>query len=111
MKMTTAMILAGGHAKRMGMLCYPRPKPALPFAGKFRVIDFTLSNCFHSQVRNIAVLVDYQHVNIAEYLRGWQSSNVNAGSPSILKPNIGHYAGTADAVFQNLDYVEKQNAG
>ena len=59
MTQTLAMILAGGKGKRMDILCQVRPKPALPFAGRFRVIDFSLSNCVHSQIRNIAILTDY----------------------------------------------------
>ncbi len=58
MERVLEMILAGGPGRRMELLCYLRPKPALHFAGKLRVIDFSLSNCIHSQVRSIAVLVD-----------------------------------------------------
>ncbi len=105
-----ALILAGGRGKRMDILCYLRPKPALPFAGRFRVIDFSLSNCIHSQIAELACLVDYQRALMAKYLREWNSANGAAADLSILTPAVGSYAGTADAVYQNLDYLEKQDA-
>lgn len=110
MKRTIAMILAGGRGKRMDVLCYLRPKPLLPFAGRFRVVDFSLSNCIHSQIRSIAVLVDYQRADMAEYLRRWRSANSHAEGLSVLAPGVGYYAGTADAVYRNLDYLKRQGA-
>jgi glucose-1-phosphate adenylyltransferase len=104
-----AMILAGGRGKRMGMLCYDRPKPILPFAGRFRVIDFTLSNCIHSQIKNIAVLADYQRTNMMNYLRGWGNYNSSI-SLHFLEPKDGSYKGTADAVYQNLDFLKKHGS-
>ncbi len=71
MSNVVAAILAGGQGKRMGKLCYHRPKPALPFAGIYRVIDFALSNCLHSQIGNVAILTDYQRSYMASYLRQW----------------------------------------
>jgi glucose-1-phosphate adenylyltransferase len=103
-----AIILAGGKGKRMDILCHLRPKPALPFAGRFRVIDFTLSNCVHSLISDIAALVDYQRADMAQYLRRWHLANSEAGSLSVLQPKAGSYAGTADAVYQNLNYLERQ---
>jgi glucose-1-phosphate adenylyltransferase len=104
-----ALILAGGHGKRMDILCNLRPKPALPFAGEFRVIDFSSSNCIHSQIADVAVLVDYRHAQMSEYLRHWHSVSGGTTSLHILPPRVGSYAGTADAVYQNLDYLEKQD--
>ena len=101
------IILAGGKGKRMDVLCYARPKPELPFAGRFRVIDFSLSNCLHSHVTNIAVLVDYQRARMTEYLGQWEAENSNSGKISALQPRVGSYAGTADAVYQNLDYIAR----
>ena len=75
-----ALILAGGRGKRMDVLCYFRPKPALPFAGGYRVIDFTLSNCIHSGISDIAALIDYQRVDMAQYLKKWHSTNSQASS-------------------------------
>ena len=108
MENAVGMILAGGRGKRMDLLCYLRPKPALPFAGKLRVIDFSLSNCIHSQIKNIAVLVDYQRSYMTEYLRNWASANSESARISVLPPSIGSYAGTADAVYQNLAYLDSQ---
>ena len=108
-KKVAALTLAGGRGKRMDILCYLRPKPALPFAGGFRVIDFSLSNCIHSQITNIAALVDYQRVQMAGYLREWHLANGNAINLPTLPLRIGSYAGTADAVYQNLDYLEKED--
>jgi glucose-1-phosphate adenylyltransferase len=109
-KNEVALILAGGRGKRMDILCYQRPKPVLPFAGKFRVIDFTTSNCIHSQISDIAVLVDYQRGDMTEYLSEWHALNGSAVGLSILPPKFDSYAGTADAVYQNLDYLDKQDS-
>jgi glucose-1-phosphate adenylyltransferase len=57
---TAALILAGGRGKRTDVLCHVRPKPALPFAGRFKVIDFTLSNCVYSEINELAILTNYQ---------------------------------------------------
>ncbi|MBI4303681.1 MAG: NTP transferase domain-containing protein [Chloroflexi bacterium] len=110
MERAIAMILAGGRGKRMDILCHERPKPALPFAGRFRVIDFSLSNCIHSEVKNIAILTDYQRSSMANYLKGWYSMNRIPESFEILEPKAGSYSGTANAVYQNLDYLREQRA-
>lgn len=107
---TAALILAGGRGKRMDILCHTRPKPALPFAGRFRVIDFSLSNCIHSRISNIAVLTDYQRSYMADYIRRWHRSNAGSTSCRVLEPRAGSYLGTADAVYQNLDYLSNHNA-
>ena len=72
-----AAILAGGKGTRMDILCQVRPKPALPFAGKYRFIDFSLSNCIHSQINDIALLVDYQRSHLTNYLKHWQTENAS----------------------------------
>jgi len=102
-----AMVMAGGRGTRMDILCHRRAKPILPFAGNYHVIDFTLSNCFNSQVDKVAVLVDYQRSTMIEYLNQWNATNNGAGAVSILQPEMGSYCGTADAVYQNLGYVKK----
>jgi glucose-1-phosphate adenylyltransferase len=107
---TAAIILAGGKGKRMDVLCHIRPKPALPFAGRFRVIDFSLSNCIHSQISDIAVLTDYQRSSMADYIRQWHRFNANSANCRVLEPRASSYLGTADAVYQNLDYLNKHNA-
>ncbi len=105
MERVAAMLLAGGRGKRMDSLCYARPKPALPFAGSHRVIDFTLSNCIHSEIRRIGVLADYYRFEMADYLQRWQAGN-SLGKVDALMPRGGSYAGTADAIYQNLDYLD-----
>jgi glucose-1-phosphate adenylyltransferase len=93
----------------MNVLCHERPKPALPFAGKFKVIDFTLSNCVYSEINDIAVLTDYQRSLMANYLSRWSMSN-KSKTLDILEPKKGSYKGTADAVYRNLPYLRKHNA-
>jgi len=110
MEQMLALILAGGQGKRMDILSQVRPKPVLPFAGRFRVIDFSLSNCIHSQIRNIGVLIDYQRSHVAKYLMSWYLNNPGLGKFSILEPRSGSYKGTADAVSQNLDYLKEADA-
>jgi glucose-1-phosphate adenylyltransferase len=110
MKRTLALVLAGGRGKRMDILCSRRPKPALPFAGNFRVIDFALSNCLHSKIADIGVLVDYQRKAMAEYLSEWHDANGEATRLRVLPPTLGSYLGTADAVYQNLKYLESEEA-
>lgn len=109
MKKAVAMILAGGRGTRMDILCQRRPKPILPFAGHLRVIDFTLSNCIHSGINNIGILVDYQRNHLSEYLQQWHSENSSHSYLRILEPKISSYKGTADAVYQNLDYLKQHS--
>ena len=110
MERALGMILAGGRGRRMDLLCYVRPKPVLPFAGLLRVIDFSLSNCIHSQVRSMMVLVDYQHSYMTEYLEEWAMANAGSAKISVLQPEAGSYAGTADAVYRNLSYLNAQTS-
>lgn len=94
-----AMVLAGGRGKRMDILCHVRPKPTLSFAGGFRVIDFSLSNCVHSGIRNIAVLADYQRTQMAEYLKNQ--------SPSFTIDSNWHILGEE----KGLALMQKTNQG
>ncbi len=94
----------------MDILCELRPKPALPFAGNLRVIDFSTGNCLHSGIENIAVLVDYRREAMTEYLDTWHAENGRHADLSVRPPLAGSYAGTADAVYQNLDYLARQDA-
>ena len=111
MKRLTAAILAGGKGTRMDIFCQVRPKPALPFAGKYRFIDFNLSNCLHSQIRDTALLVDYKRAQLGEYLQQWQNVNAPKSNIKMLEPDHdGTYCGTANAMYQNLDYLRKQSA-
>ncbi len=109
MKKITSVILAGGQGKRMDILCHGRAKPGLPFAGNFRIIDFTLSNCIHSGIDDIAVLIDYQRSYMADYLRAWNKTNSGKYNLAILAPKTGSYRGTADAVYQNRNHFVKHD--
>jgi glucose-1-phosphate adenylyltransferase len=102
----TAMVLAGGRGRRMGILCDETPKPTLPVGGISRVIDFTLSNCVHSDIPEIAVLTDYQRDVVRGYVKRWSAVNSDLGQLYILEPKDGSYRSTADAVYQNLDYLQ-----
>jgi glucose-1-phosphate adenylyltransferase len=108
MREISTLILAGGRGKRMDIFCHQRPKPTLPFAGNFRVIDFTLSNCINSQLENIGVLVDYQRSSMTEYINKWRAANNKIECISVLQPQNGSYSGTSDAVYQNLNYIKKE---
>jgi glucose-1-phosphate adenylyltransferase len=110
MRDTSTLILAGGRGKRMDIFCHQRPKPTLPFAGNFRVIDFTLSNCVYSQLENIGILVDYQRSSMTEYINKWSNANDKTKGISVLQPQYGSYSGTSDAVYQNLNYIRKEKS-
>jgi glucose-1-phosphate adenylyltransferase len=101
-----ALILAGGQGQRMGLLCNSRPKPVLPFACRFKVIDFTLSNCIHSGVSEIGMLVDHQRRHMSDYIGNWWRINARAANLHILQPKNGSYKGTADAIYQNIDFLQ-----
>ncbi|MEJ0040048.1 MAG: glucose-1-phosphate adenylyltransferase [Gammaproteobacteria bacterium] len=113
---TFALVLAGGNGTRLGELTKWQCKPAIPFAGHFRNIDFTLSNCVNSGVRRIAVLTQYKaHGLIAHLNGGWNFLPRATGEfvevwPAQQRIHAGWYAGTADAVFQNLDLVLAQRS-
>jgi glucose-1-phosphate adenylyltransferase len=111
MEKMLAAILAGGKGTRMDIFCQVRPKPALPFAGKYRFIDFCLSNCLHSQIADVAVLVDYRRAQLSNYLNLWQKENSRNTNIDVLEPeNNGAYLGTANAIYQKLDYLRKHSA-
>ena len=105
MRKTLAFILAGGQGKRMGILCHERSKPVMPFGPGFRVIDFTLSNCVNSSINEMLVAVDYQRKVTADYVTRWSIYNSRAHEITVREPSNGGYQGTADAVYQNLDYI------
>ena len=116
MKNVLALILAGGKGERLNPLTIHRAKPAVPFGGKYRIIDFTLSNCINSDVRRIVVITQYKSFSLDRHLAlGWEH---------LLNPELGEYIftippqqriderwyeGTADAIFQNIYFVEKEN--
>ncbi len=108
---TLALILAGGRGDRLQDLTKWRAKPAVPFGGKFRIIDFPLSNCVNSGVRKIGVLTQYKSHSLLRHLyRGWGFLRSELGEfmeilPASQRIDNEWYAGTADAVFQNLDIL------
>jgi glucose-1-phosphate adenylyltransferase len=113
---TVAMILAGGRGSRLSVLADKRAKPAVPFAGKYRIIDFALSNCQNSNIYNIGVLTQYRPHSLMDHIRTGQpwDLNRNQGGVTILQPYLGRsdsdwYAGTADAIYQNLDFVRREH--
>ncbi|TAJ79035.1 MAG: glucose-1-phosphate adenylyltransferase [Gallionellaceae bacterium] len=110
-KNTYAMILAGGRGSRLHQLTDWRAKPAVPFGGKFRIIDFVLSNCVNSGIRRIGVATQYKSHSLLQHIqRGWSFLNGKFGEfidvlPAQQWVQESWYAGTADAVFQNLDIL------
>jgi glucose-1-phosphate adenylyltransferase len=108
---TLALILAGGRGSRLKQLTMWRAKPAVPFGGKFRIIDFPLSNCINSGIRRIGVLTQYKaHSLIKHIQQGWGHWRGEFGEyvellPAQQRIATSWYAGTADAVYQNLDIL------
>src|SRR6201996_1174684 len=112
---TLAMVMAGGRGERLKALTLHRCKPATPFGGKFRIIDFVLSNCVNSGIRQIAVLTQYKAQPLIQHIhRGWSYLRGELGEFVELIPaqqQIGEhwYRGTADSVYQNLDFIRAHN--
>ncbi len=108
---TLALILAGGRGARLEKLTLWRAKPAVPFGGKFRLIDFPLSNCINSGIRRIGVLTQYKAHSLIQHIqRGWGFLRGEFGEfvellPAQQRIEASWYSGTADAVFQNLDII------
>lgn len=115
-KSTYAMVLAGGRGSRLHQLTDWRAKPAVPFGGKFRIIDFVLSNCVNSGVRRIGVATQYKSNSLIQHLqRGWNFLNGQFGEfiellPAQQRIDEVWYQGTADAVYQNIDILKKINS-
>jgi glucose-1-phosphate adenylyltransferase len=111
-----AMVLAGGRGEGLGVLSVPRAAPALPFGGKYRVIDFTLSNCVHSEIFKVALLTQHQPTSLVEHIgagRPWDLDRLD-GSVQVLQPFVRRerslwYRGTADALAQNSNAIENAN--
>src|SRR5210317_2184047 len=108
---TLALIMAGGRGERLKHLTTWRAKPAVPFGGKFRIIDFPLSNCINTGIRRISVLTQYKaHSLIRHLVRGWNSFHSELGEfvevlPASQRTSDSWYSGTADAIYQNLDII------
>jgi glucose-1-phosphate adenylyltransferase len=113
-KKTLAIILAGGAGSRLQPLTRFRAKPSVPFGGKYRIIDFTLTNCLHSGLRRILVLTQYKSHSLHKHLRdGWSIFNPELGEyitpvPAQMRHGEKWYQGTADAIHQN-DYLLKRS--
>src|SRR5690606_27854733 len=107
---TLALILAGGKGSRLDLLTTKRSKPALPFAGKYRIIDFALSNCSQSGIYDIAILTQYLPLSLNEHIasgKPWDLDRYNSGV-TLLQPHSEWYTGTADAVLKNIEFVVKK---
>jgi len=112
-KECVAMLLAGGQGSRLYTLTEKTAKPAVPFGGKYRIIDFPLSNCINSGIDTVGVLTQYQPLVLNEYIGNgepWDMDRVNGGV-RVLPPYQGKngadwYKGTANAIYQNLDFID-----
>lgn len=112
-KKCVAMLLAGGQGSRLGVLTKSVAKPAVIFGGKYRLIDFSLSNCYHSNIDTVGVLTQYQPLELNSYIStgsAWSLDNVKGGV-TILPPyqnryGASWYRGTADAIYQNIPYIQ-----
>lgn len=112
-----AMLLAGGAGTRLTVLSEERAKPAVPFAGKFRIIDFTLSNCVNSRIYTVGVLTQYRPHSLNDHIgigKPWDLDRSRGGvrllPPYQEKKGQRWYGGTADAVLQNLNFLQAQGA-
>lgn len=112
-----AIILAGGRGSRLHNLTNWRSKPAVPFGGKFRIVDFPLSNCINSGIRRVAVVTQYKsHSLIRHVQHGWGFLRAELGEfvellPAQQRIETSWYTGTADAVYQNLDIIRRHKPG
>jgi glucose-1-phosphate adenylyltransferase len=109
------MVLAGGKGERLFPLTAHRAKPAVPFGGKYRIIDFTLSNCLNSGLRKVAVLIQYKSHSLDRHIRvGWDIFNAELGEyiasvPPQQRISEDWYRGTADAVYQNMFLIDSEH--
>ena len=109
-----AMLLAGGQGSRLGVLTAKVAKPAVAFGGKYRIIDFPLSNCINSGIDTVGVLTQYQPLRLNTHIGigiPWDLDR-NSGGVTVLPPyeksdNSEWYSGTANAIFQNMNYMEQ----
>lgn len=111
-----AMLLAGGQGSRLGVLTRNLAKPAVPFGGKYRIIDFPLSNCVNSGIETVGVLTQYQPLELNDYIgngQPWDLDSNNAGvhvlPPYQKQKKTDWYKGTANAIYQNIPFIERYN--
>lgn len=115
-KEIVAMLLAGGQGSRLYALTQDMAKPAVPYGGKYRIIDFPLSNCINSGIDTVGVLTQYQPLVLSEYIGNGQPWDLNRthGGVHVLPPyetasGKSWYAGTANAIYQNMSFVDRYN--
>ena len=115
-KKCIAMLLAGGQGSRLLVLTDNTAKPAVPFGGKYRIIDFPLSNCVNSGIDTVGILTQYQPLELNDYIGNGQpwGLNRNFGGVHILPPyaqstKMEWYKGTANAIYQNLRFIKNYN--
>lgn len=116
-KRCIAMLLAGGQGSRLKVLTEKTAKPAVPFGGKYRIIDFPLSNCVNSGIDTVGILTQYQPLELNEYIGNGQPWGLNKthSCAQVLPPyerhdkKSGWYKGTANAIYQNIDFIERYN--
>ena len=114
-KRCIAMLLAGGQGSRLYVLTEKTAKPAVPFGGKYRIIDFPLSNCINSGIDTVGILTQYQPLELNEYIGNGQPWNLNKthSCAQVLPPYERHdkkqgwYKGTANAIYQNIDFIDR----
>ena len=113
-KKIVAMLLAGGQGSRLGVLTSSMAKPAVPFGGKYRIIDFPLSNCVNSDIDTVGVLTQYRPLALNAYIgtgQHWDLDRLNGGVlvlPPYVSGKDGHwYSGTANAIYQNREFVDQ----
>ncbi len=114
-KRCIAMLLAGGQGSRLKVLTEKTAKPAVPFGGKYRIIDFPLSNCVNSGIDTVGILTQYQPLELNEYIGNGQPWNLNKthSCAQVLPPyerhdkKSGWYKGTANAIYQNIDFIDR----
>ena len=111
-----AMLLAGGQGSRLTVLTEETAKPAVPFGGKYRIIDFPLSNCVNSGIDTVGILTQYQPLQLNEYLGNGQPWGLNrlSGGAHVLSPyskssSSEWYSGTANAIYQNINFIDRYN--